>query len=123
MKKFLLCTLIVIVGCCIFTSCEKEGSMSKSEIVGEWFAEYSDSYRTIQCYLDFDSNKKGNYQHHRISDGYVTWANFTWKISGGRVICTGVLTASDGYVDYSWDKEFIIDGNTLVCGDVVFHKR
>lgn len=65
--------------------------MSKSEIVGEWFAEYSDSYRTIQWALDFDSNKKGNYQRHRISDGYVTWANFTWKISGGRVICTGVF--------------------------------
>ena len=63
MKKFFLCALIVIVGCCLFSSCEKEGSMSKSEIVGEWFAEYRDSYRTIQWTLDFDSNKKGNFKY------------------------------------------------------------
>ena len=124
MKRFLI---IAIASCCVFTACEKEGSMSKSEIVGEWFAEYHvdprDPSRIIQCWLDFDSNKKGNYNYHRLNDGYAVWANFTWEISGGRVICTGVLTDEYGYVDFSWDEEYIIDGNTLVCGNYVYHKQ
>ena len=38
MKKFLLCAVIAIVGCCLFSSCEKdEGAYKQSSFVGTWY--------------------------------------------------------------------------------------
>lgn len=38
MKKFLLCAVIAIVGCCLFSSCEKdEGEYKQSSFVGTWY--------------------------------------------------------------------------------------
>ena len=38
MKKILLCVLMAIMGCCIFTSCEKdEGAYKQSSFVGTWY--------------------------------------------------------------------------------------
>ncbi|MBO5732022.1 MAG: hypothetical protein J6R38_00145 [Alistipes sp.] len=41
MKKILLCVLMAIMGCCIFTSCEKdEGAYKQSSFVGTWYESY-----------------------------------------------------------------------------------
>ena len=43
MKKFLLCALMLIVGCCLFVGCENDeyGGFSKSDFVGKWKHNYS----------------------------------------------------------------------------------
>lgn len=66
MKKFLLCAVIAILGCCLFSSCEKEGSWAESKLVGKWYTEYrnSNSYGTMTL------GKDGSYNYTHSSGQY-----------------------------------------------------
>lgn len=62
MKKILLCALMVIMGCCLLSSCEKEdnGILKKSNLYGTWHR-YDDSQ------LIMTINRNGTYS----IDGYT----------------------------------------------------
>ena len=124
MKKFLLCALIVIVGCCTFTSCEKEGSMSKSEIAGEWQAKivYS-SDNSVTHNLTLRNNGTATYERITTSSirDYYGYGNLYWHIDGKQIICEGVFTNGED-VNPFFTLTLHIEGNTLKYGDYIFHK-
>ena len=80
MKKILLCALMAIMGCCIFTSCEKEGSGIESKLVGTWYVKYSDSYKTMT--LGKDGSYNCTYSDGQYRKGYYV---YYWKSKTLRV--------------------------------------
>ena len=77
MKKFLLCTLMLIVGCCLFSACEKDGDgsggLKKSDMYGTWYSNFS--------HQDCDKlifNRDGTY----LFDGYYTSYRGNWSFDG-----------------------------------------
>ncbi len=70
MKKILLCALMVIMGCCLLSSCEKEdnGILKKSDLYGTW-------HRYDESQLIMTINKNGTYSIDGYSGGKVsgTW--------------------------------------------------
>lgn len=129
MKKFLLCAVIAIVGCCLFSSCEKDdGGMSNSELVGTWYFEYSykptqnSSTRYQYSTITLDSDKSGNYVFESTTGKYAT-ASFTWKKSGNNVKCRGIMVSTTASECGEWNPNFTISGNKLVHGEREYYKR
>ena len=123
MKKFLLCTLIVIVGCCIFTSCEKESYNMKS-YVGEWQAIMVFSSENIVTHnLTLRNNSTATYERITTSSirDYYGYGNLYWYIDGKQIRCEGVFTNGED-VNPSFTMTLHIEGNTLKYGDNIFHK-
>ena len=71
MKKILLCVLMAIMGCCIFTSCEKEGSWTESKLVGKWYGNF-DSHQTMT--LGKDGSYNCTYSDGQYRKGYYVYS-------------------------------------------------
>lgn len=129
MKKLLFCALMAIMGLSFLSSCENDGGgMSKSELVGTWYFEYS--YNTTPNYptryqystITFNSDKSGNYVFESTTGKYAT-ASFTWKKSGNTVKCSGIMVSTTASECGEWNPTFTISGNKLVHGSREYYKR
>ena len=118
MKKFLLCAVLAIVGCCLFSSCEKDEGAS---FVGTW---YEGPYHrwvftkggSITMYFNEGSSNastfhdSGTYSHNksqntlaltitkrssRSEDIYYTKLYIIQSISAGQIV---LIDSSDGTV-------------------------
>ena len=128
MNQLRTAILVIMVSCCLISSCGNEGEvLSESLLIGTWFHESSynapPNYQTQYQYstIAFSSNKTGVYVFQSTA-GVHEHSTFAWKKSGNSVTCSGVLLSKDG-VDANWNPTFTISGNKLVHGSREYYKR
>ena len=122
MKKFLLCAVIAIVGCCLFSSCEKdEGAYKQSSFVGTWYEGlyhrwvftkggsitkyFNEGASNVSTWHDsgtYSYNKSQNTlaltitkRSSRYEDIYYTKLYIVQSISAGQIV---LIDSSDGTV-------------------------
>ena len=73
MKKILLCVLMAIMGCCLLSSCEKEGSSAESKLVGKWYTDINSNICATMT-LGKDGSYNNTWSDGQYRKGYYVYS-------------------------------------------------
>ena len=111
MKKILLCALMVIMGCCLLSSCEKdEGAYKQSSFVGTW---YEGPYHR---WVFTKGGSITKYFNEGASNATTWWRSGTYSYNKSQNTLALTITR-DSYENVYYTKLYIVQN--ISAGQIV----
>lgn len=109
MKQTKLMALFIMAMLCLSSCGDDESDYTPSSntslnyysLFGTWYGERSNAHQSIN--ITFRENKTGQFIYE--SNVYYRVAEFTYSISGNKIICQGTIVGEDGVAN-NWNQTF-----------------